>query len=104
MLFQGLKNDSVKKYKPKTSKHSTQIIRTKMYTYENERKMMIRMIHDSLPTCEKINRIVQKEKRSKYNNDFYSKKYEKYTNNGICPCCKKEVETVEHLLNKFCSL
>ena len=52
------KYDTIKKYKPKTSKHSTQIIRTKMYTYESERKMMIRMIHDSLPTCEKINRIV----------------------------------------------
>ena len=91
------KYDTIKKYSSKTSKHSTQIIRTKMYTYENERKMMVRMIHDSLPICEKINRIVKKEKGSRYNNDFYSNKYEKYTNNGICPCCNKEIETVEHL-------
>ena len=56
------KYDTIKKYSSKTSKHSTQIIRTKMYTYENERKMMVRMIHNSLPICEKINRIVKKEK------------------------------------------
>ena len=71
-LFSRAKKMTViKKYKLKTSKHSTQIIRTKMYTCESERKMMIRMIHDSLLICEKINRIVQKKKKQiqQHNNE-----------------------------------
>ena len=90
------KYDNIKKYESKTSKHSTQIIRTKMFSFEESRKMMIKMVHESLPTCEKINRIVEKEQ--KYGkNDFYSKRYEKYTNEGYCPCCNEDYETVEHL-------
>ena len=58
------------------------------------------MIHESLPTCEKMNRIVTKEKNYfKYieGDGFYSQKYDKYTNDGYCPCCGQDYETVEHL-------
>ena len=41
-----------------------------MFSFEESRKMMIKMVHESLLTCEKINRIVEKEQ--KYGkNDFY---------------------------------
>ena len=59
------------------------------------------MIHDSMPLCKKINKLVVKEqtdnvfREKQY--DFYSKRYEKYTNNGLCPCCNKEEETTRHL-------
>ena len=98
-LLKKEKYDKLKKYNEKTSKYSTQILRSKMYTYENARKMMVKMIHESLPTCEKINNIVKKENRYGYNNEngFYTKRYGKYTNDGLCPCCGQENETVEHL-------
>ena len=57
------------------------------------------MVHESLPTCEKINKIVEKEQ--KYGkNDFYSKRYEKYTNKGYCTCFNEDYEIVEHLFAK----
>ena len=68
-----------------------------MYTYKDSKKMMIRMIHSSLPTCEKINRLVEKERNNNYSNDFYSQRYESYTNDGYCPCCNQDIETIEHL-------
>ena len=91
------KYDLIKKYEGKTSKHSTAIIRTKQYGYEEEKKLMIRMIHGSIPTCEKINRIVNSEKDSHYGSTFYQDKYSKYTNEGLCPCCNEQPETVKHL-------
>ena len=80
------------KYESKISKLSSSIIKTKLFTFEDEKKQMIRMIHGGLPTCEKMNRLVSAEKsnNSKYNTEstFFSKKYEKVTNNGDCPCCR----------------
>ena len=58
------------------------------------------MIHSSLPTCEKMERLVTKEKKYiKYidGDGFFSKRCEKYTNDGYCPCCNQDYETVEHL-------
>ena len=62
------------------------------------------MIHGGLPTCEKMDRLVSAEKsnNNKYNTEstFFSKKYEKVTNNGDCPCCGKEKETIRHLFGE----
>ena len=58
--------------------------------------MMMRMIHGTLPTCEKINRLVEVEKLSN-NNGYYQTKYQKHTNEGLCPCCGQAEETVKHL-------
>ena len=37
---------------------STKILRNKQINKENGRMMMVRMLHETLPTCEKINRLV----------------------------------------------
>jgi hypothetical protein len=47
--------DIIKQYKEETSKLSDEIFRDKRSELENGRKMMSRMIHGLLPTCEKIN-------------------------------------------------
>jgi hypothetical protein len=85
------KYDTLKQYEGKISKNTTHIMKTKLHTVEKEKKMMIRMIHGSLPTCEKINRLVQASP------DFFSEKYAKVTNNGLCPCCGEAPETIRHL-------
>ena len=89
--------DMVKKYQTKISKYSDAIIRSKDPEHEAERKMMIRMIHGSLPTCNKINRLVESESNRPYGNQFYTEKYSQHANNGLCPCCNTEQETIQHL-------
>ena len=80
---------------------STKILRNKQIDKENSRKMMVRMLHETLPTCEKMNRLVQTEKtnniKTTKKSDYYTLKYEKYTNDGMCPCCGQKQETVRHL-------
>ena len=75
---------------------SSEIFRDKNPSREDGRKMMMRMIHGTLPTCEKINRLVEVEKLSN-NNGYYQTKYQKHTNEGLCPCCGQAEETVKHL-------
>ncbi len=58
---------------------------------------MVRMIHGSLPTCEKMNNLVQNELEHPNNQRFYADKYEHVANEGLCPCCHKETETIKHL-------
>ena len=91
------KYDKIKKYDSKISNHTYNIIKTKAHRYEKEKKMMIQMIHQSLPLCEKINNLVQKEQNQNNYYDFYTNKYHKVTNEGLCPCCNEKPETVEHL-------
>jgi len=96
-VWQKEKYDNIKKYKDNISKMSTDILRDKDPARESGRKMMMRMLHGTLPTCEKIDRLVQIEKNSAYNSTFYTDKYDKHTNEGLCPCCFQEKETVRHL-------
>jgi hypothetical protein len=53
--------DIIKQYKEETSKLSDKIFRDKRLELENSQKMISRMIHGSLPTCEKINRLIEVE-------------------------------------------
>ena len=76
---------------------STDLLRDKTPDREHGRKMMMRMIHGTLPTCEKLDRLVYTNKTTGQTNEFYAKKYLKYTNNGMCPCCNAEKETIQHL-------
>lgn len=57
---------------------------------------MVRMLHGALPTCEKMNRLVMDE-IDKGKSSYYTEKYGYYSNEGMCPCCGKEVETTDHL-------
>src|SRR5271163_1323084 len=59
--------------------------------------MMMRMLHGTLLTCEKINRLVQIEKSNGRSFTFYKDKYERHTNKELCSCCLQETETVRHL-------
>ena len=86
-VWQKEKYDNIKKYKDNISKMSTDILRDKDPARESGRKMMMRMLHGTLPTCEKIDRLVQIEKNSAYNLTFYTYKYDKHTNERLCPCC-----------------
>jgi hypothetical protein len=95
-LMKKPKYSTLEKYKNQISKYSYEIIKLKIGNTESERKMMIRLIHESLPTCEKMNRLINKEQKHQ-NQDFYSNKYGKVENNGYCPCCGEHKETVEHL-------
>jgi hypothetical protein len=79
------------------SKYSTELLRDKHPEREEARKMMSRMIHQSLPTCEKLKRLVDVEQNKDTENKYYTNKYEKYTNEGMCPCCNQETETIRHL-------
>jgi hypothetical protein len=36
-------------------------------------------------------------KNSNRNNNYYTNKYDKYTNEKLCPCCFQENETVHYL-------
>ena len=76
---------------------STEILRDKSPERETERKMMMRMLHETMPTCEKINRLVNIESNNTKSNNYYTNKYDRYTNGGLCPCCLQETETVRHL-------
>ena len=95
-LMKKPKYKSLEKYKNQISKYSYEIIKSKKGNTEPERKMMIRLIHESLPTCEKMNRLINKEGKHE-NQDFYFNKYGKVENNGYCPCCNEYKETVQHL-------
>ena len=59
---------------------SIEILREKNPKRENRRKIIIHMLHDTLPTCEKINWLIQIEKNSNRNNNYYTNKYDKHTN------------------------
>ena len=80
---------------------STEILRNKQIDKENGRKMMVRMLHETLPTCKKMNRLIQTEKtnntKTTKKSDYYTLKYEKHTNDGICSCCGQKQETVRYL-------
>ena len=54
---------------------------------EDGRKLMMKMIHNSLPLYQKFNRLVIIEKQNN-KSTFYQNKYDKYTNEGLCPCCR----------------
>jgi hypothetical protein len=63
--------------------------------------MMSRMIHGSLPTCAKINRLIEVEQRNKKRyKDYFLDKYGKSANEGMCSCCRKEEELIKHLFVK----
>jgi hypothetical protein len=98
-LMKKPKYNVLEKYKNQISKHSYEIIKSKTGNTESERKMMIRLIHESLPTCEKMNRLINKEEKYE-NQDFFYNKYGKVENNGNCPCCEEHKETVEHLFTE----
>ena len=85
------KYDTLKKYEGKVSKLTSHIMKTKLHTVEAQKKMMIRMIHGSLPTCEKMDRLV------KASRDFFTEKYARVANDGLCPCCGEAPETIRHL-------
>ena len=91
------KYETIQKYQTKTSKHSDFIIRSKMFTYEPEKNLMVKMLHGSLPTCEKMNRLVETEMYGNYSSSFYTEKYGRVTNEGYCPCCDDKPETIRHL-------
>ena len=95
------KYDDIKTLESQISKQSTQILRDKHPQREQSRIMMMRMIHDTLPLCGKINKLVEKEKqqntRARATTDLYISRYDKIKNNGLCPCCNTEEETVRHL-------
>jgi len=91
------KYNNIKQYKESINKMSTEILRDKSPDRESGRKMMMRMLHGTLPTCEKIDRLVQIEKSNGRSSTFYKDKYERHTNEGLCPCCLQETETVRHL-------
>jgi hypothetical protein len=64
--------------------------------------MMSRMIHGSLPTCEKINQLIEVEQRNeKRYKDYFLDKYRKSIDKGMCPCCGEEEETVKHLFVEY---
>ena len=104
-IFKKKKYDMYNKYISKISAHSYNIIKTKAFRFEKEKKMMIQMIHQSLPVCEKINRLVSTEEKNPNNNGFFKNKYEKVTNNGLCPCCNMhseyENENIEQIRNQL---
>jgi hypothetical protein len=46
----------------------------------------------------KINRLIEVEQRNeKRYKDYFLDKYRKSANEGMCPCCGEEEETVKHL-------
>ena len=55
---------------------------------------MVRLMHGALPTCEKMDRLVKAEQE---NSNYYKEKYGYHANEGMCPCCGKEIETNKHL-------
>ncbi len=57
------------------------------------------MIHNTLPTCDRIFKLVEAEKNKPQQDDFFQNKYGKVTNGGMRPCCNLEKETVEHLFS-----
>ena len=95
------KYDPIKQYQNKTSKLSNEIFRDKRPDLENGQKMMMRMIHGALPTYEKINRlIIAEQHNSNGKSNYYTNKYEKSANDGMCPCCREQEETVKHLFHE----
>src|SRR5271163_859911 len=80
------KYNNIKQYKESINKMSTEILRDKSLDRESGRKMMMRMLHGTLPTCEKIDRLVQIEKSNVRSSTFYKDKYERHTNERLCPC------------------
>src|SRR5271163_4144405 len=91
------KYNNIKQYKESINKMSIEILRDKSSDRESGRKMMMRMIHGTLPTCEKINKLVQIEKSNGRSSTFYKDKYERHTNERLCPCCLQETETIRYL-------
>lgn len=93
------KYDSLHKHKEQISSLSDEILKNKQYEKEPARKMMVRMVHGTLPTCEKLNRLVKKEQKntSENNKYYYTNKYGTKTNDGMCPCCGEDEETTRHL-------
>jgi hypothetical protein len=60
--------------------------------------MMSRIIHGSLLTYEKINRLIEVEQRNeKRYKDYFLDKYGKSANEEMCLYCGEEEETVKHL-------
>jgi hypothetical protein len=60
------------------------------------------MIHESLPICEKINRLIEvKQRNEKRYKDYFLDKYRKSANEGMCPCYEEEEETVKHLFVEY---
>src|SRR4028118_386975 len=67
---------------------------------------MIRMVHNTFLLCYKIYTRVQEEtnnniKKNK-NYHFWQDKFANKHNNGICPCCKTNIETADHLFG-YCT-
>jgi hypothetical protein len=60
-MYDKERYDVIKQYKEETSKLSDEIFRDKRPELENSKKMMSRMIHGLLPTCEKINQLIEVE-------------------------------------------
>ena len=79
-LLKKEKYEIYNQYKSKISQNSQFIMKTKMHTYEDSKKMMIRMIHQTLPTCDKMYRLVTTEQYTNESNQkdnyFYTDKYE----------------------------
>ena len=50
--------------------------------------MIVRMLHEILLICKKINRLIQAERtnniKTTKKSDYYTLKYKKYTNDGMC--------------------
>ena len=60
-LLKKEKYSTLHQYMSNISKNSQMLIKSKMHIYEDSKKMMIRMIHQSLPTCDKMYRLVTSE-------------------------------------------
>jgi len=97
-LMKKPKYDKIKRYQENTNKMSTSLIRDKLPKREKTRTFMVKMIHEALPTCKKMNKLVESEKNK--TSQYYTEKYSYYTNDGMCPCCGIKEETVEHLFTE----
>ena len=93
----------MKKYclHPEVSKYSWSFIKLLNHTHEKYKNHMIKLLHHTLPTKDKIFKHIKAEKDHNRlmhtNHTFWQNKYPHITDN-LCVFCKKEPETTDHLI------
>jgi Reverse transcriptase (RNA-dependent DNA polymerase) len=75
---------------------SWSLIKSKNSEHEKCKKHMIKILHNALPTKDKIFKRILKEREKEDGNTYWQDKY-KYIQNNLCVFCEKEPETPEHL-------
>ena len=86
------------------SKFSDSLIKTKNYKLEKQKKMMIQMVHETLPTMAKLYKHIAEEEKTDRNwsdnpTYFYRDRYS-YCKSDVCPLCGNAPETIDHLFTE----